>query len=82
MSSMAVAAADGSLDAAYRRCVESRTPLYDYARFTQANGQPALFERLLLPLSADGSRSVTHLAGVAFITELRGDVAPGAITPA
>ena len=45
----------GSREAAYRRCVRSRRPSYEYARFALGDGQPVVFERLLLPFSDDGS---------------------------
>ena len=60
----------GSIGAAYRRCVESRGPVYDYARFAFGDGRPMLFERLILPLSEDGGVTVTHMAGVALFTEV------------
>jgi len=66
----------GSIGAAYRRCVESRGPVYDYARFAFGDGRPMLFERLVLPLSEDGGVTVTHMAGVALFTEVAiGDTA-------
>jgi len=58
-----------SLATAYARCARSRSPGYDYARFRLDADAPALlFERLLLPLSADGIW-VTHLLGVVSIQD-------------
>ncbi len=66
----------GTLSAAYRRCAESGSPFYDYARFsTGEDGGAMLFERLVLPLFAGGGQ-VTHLLGVAVFTELPGQSAP------
>ena len=59
----------GTVGAAYRRCADTAAPLYDYARFTQADGKAVLLERLVLPLAANGV-DVTHVAGVALFTEL------------
>jgi hypothetical protein len=61
----------GSLGAAYARCAETGGPFYDYARFALEDGPATLFERLVLPLSADGAL-VTHLFGMAVFS----DVAP------
>jgi hypothetical protein len=44
----------GALEGAYRRCVRTSAPSYEYARFDLDDGGPVLFERLLLPFSADG----------------------------
>jgi hypothetical protein len=59
----------GSAGASYRRCQETASPSYEYARYSLADETPLLFERLLLPLSEDGVR-VTHLLGVVFFTDL------------
>lgn len=59
----------GSISAVYRRCVLTRAPSYDYARFALGDGRPVLLERLILPLSGNGT-SVTHVAGVAVFAEL------------
>jgi hypothetical protein len=59
----------GSTGASYRRCLESASPSYEYARYSLADETPLLFERLLLPLSEDGVR-VTHLLGIVFFTDL------------
>ena len=72
----ALASVFGEADgAAYQRCVTGRGAYYDYARFALDSGQPVLFERLLLPLAADGGEQVTQVFGVALFTELA--AAPG-----
>jgi hypothetical protein len=53
----------GALEGAYRRCTRTGRPSYEYARFDLDDGGPVLFERLLLPFSADG-QTVTHLMGL------------------
>lgn len=50
-----------SQHAAYRRCWEIRGPAYDYVRQRGPDGW--LMERLLVPLSRDGGKSVHQLAG-------------------
>jgi hypothetical protein len=57
----------GSLTGAYRRCVRTSSPRYEYARYDLGEGEPVLFERLILPLSDDGER-VTHLVGLALLS--------------
>lgn len=59
----------GSLEDGYRRCVRTGLPTYEYARYRIGDAAPALFERLLLPLSDDGGR-LTHLAGVALFANI------------
>ena len=59
----------GSLEDGYRRCARTGLPTYEYARYRIGDAAPALFERLLLPLSDDGGR-LTHLAGVALFTNI------------
>ncbi|WP_192499193.1 PAS domain-containing protein [Skermanella pratensis] len=61
----------GSAGASYRRCIESESPSYEYARYALADAAPLLFERLLLPLSSDGTL-VTHILGIACFTDLAG----------
>ncbi len=56
----------GSREAAYRRCVRSRQPSYEYARFAFGDGRPVVFERLLLPFGDDASL-VTHLVAVVIV---------------
>ncbi len=71
-----LAAADdslGSLEDGYRRCVRSGLPTYEYARYRIGDEAPVLFERLLLPLSDDGS-TLTHLAGIALFVNILVDV--------
>ncbi len=53
----------GTLTASYRRALEARFPSYEYASFSFDDGEPATFERLILPTSNDGNR-VSHLLGV------------------
>ncbi len=57
----------GSLDGAYRRCARTRAPSYEYARCDFGDSEPVSFERLLLPLSDNGT-SVTHLTGIVMFT--------------
>ncbi len=59
----------GTVEAAYRRCAQSRRPGYEYARFDLGDGQPVVFERLLLPFAAAGPGSVV-LASIVFLEGL------------
>ncbi|WP_157619724.1 response regulator, partial [Skermanella stibiiresistens] len=59
----------GSSGVSYRRCLETASPSYEYARYALGDDTPLLFERLLLPVSEDGAR-VTHILGIALFTEL------------
>ena len=59
----------GSLAEGYRRCVRTGAPTYEYARYRMGDGPPTLFERLLLPLSAEGGH-LTHLAGIALFADI------------
>ncbi len=54
----------GSLTAVYGRCARQRMPVYQSARYDFGDGAPVTFERLILPLSADGA-AITQLVGVA-----------------
>ncbi len=54
----------GTEDGAYRRCIRSAKPAYEYAYFNLAQGRSFFFERLLLPLSDDG-RTISHIVGMA-----------------
>jgi CheY-like chemotaxis protein len=58
----------GSLESAYRRCARAFSPSYEYARYDFGDGEPVVFERLVLPASDDGTR-VTHLVGIALFTD-------------
>jgi len=58
----------GSLEAAYRRCVRDRQPVYQFIRFDFGDGSPTRFERLLLPLTESGD-DITHLLGVTLFDE-------------
>jgi hypothetical protein len=53
----------GSLDTAYRRCVRTFRPSYEFANYDFGDGAPVTFERLLLPVSNDGE-TITHLVGI------------------
>ena len=55
-----------SQEGAYRRCVRSRKPTYDFARFEFGSGDTSFFERLLLPCSEDGSEVTSLIAVVNF----------------
>ena len=57
----------GSLTGAHRRCVRTSSPSYEYARYDFGEGDPVLFERLILPVS-DGGERVTHLVGLALLS--------------
>ncbi|WP_052214275.1 PAS domain-containing protein [Belnapia sp. F-4-1] len=55
------------LDDAYRRCTRLGAPSHDCARQGWGGGgEPLCFERLVLPLAADGGCRPTHLVGLAF----------------
>jgi PAS domain S-box-containing protein len=54
----------GTPDGAYRRCLRSAKPGYEYAHFNLGQGRSFFFERLLLPLSEDG-QTITHIVGMA-----------------
>ncbi len=54
----------GTEDGAYRRCLRSAKPGYEYAYFNLGEGRSFFFERLLLPLSEDG-QAITHIIGMA-----------------
>jgi len=56
----------GSLAAVYGRCARQRMPVYQSARYDFGDGAPVTCERLVLPLSADGS-TITQLIGVALL---------------
>jgi hypothetical protein len=57
----------GSLAGAYRRCERTSAPSYEYAKYDFGDGDPVLFERLVLPASDDGER-VSHLVGIALFS--------------
>jgi len=50
---------------AYRRCGRQGEPTHELLRFDFGDGDPLTFERLLVPFSATGGRSVTHIVGIA-----------------
>jgi PAS domain S-box-containing protein len=53
----------GTEDGAYRRCIRSAKPGYEYASFNLGRSGAVFFERLLLPFSDDGQR-ITHIVGM------------------
>jgi len=54
----------GTLEAAYRRALLSRSPSYELASYSVHDDRaPDTFERLILPAASDG-RNVSHLIGV------------------
>lgn len=59
----------GTLAAAYRRTFRSRFPIYEYAGYSLEGGRPDIFERLILPVAADGYE-VTHLLGLIRVSSL------------
>lgn len=52
--------------AAYRRCWQRAAPCYDY--YKRRGSEPVAMERLLLPLSRDGGKTVTQLIGIVVFT--------------
>lgn len=58
----------GSLQGAYRRCARTQSPTYEYASYDFGDGEPVMFERLILPVSDDGAH-LTHLVGIALFNE-------------
>jgi hypothetical protein len=59
----------GGLAAAYARCLRTRRPVYDYARWRGGHGAHAeggRIDRLLVPCSAGGP-GVTHVMGMVLI---------------
>lgn len=57
---------EDSQEGAYRRCVRSRKPTYDFAQFDFGEEGGTFFERLLLPCSDDGINVTGLLAVVSF----------------
>jgi hypothetical protein len=58
----------GSLLGAYRSCVLTGVPSYEYVRYDFGDGAPLVFERLILPMSNDGA-ALTTLTGIVLFTE-------------
>ena len=58
----------GEQHTTYRRCLRSRTPVYQSARFDFGDGVPLSFERLVLPLS-EGAETITQLVGIAVFSD-------------
>jgi CheY-like chemotaxis protein len=56
----------GTLDAAYRRCARTRSPVFQSAEYEFGDGRPFHFERLILPAAYDG-QTITHLIGIVLI---------------
>nr|WP_294509911.1 PAS domain-containing protein [uncultured Rhodopila sp.] len=70
----------GSLDTAYRRCIRTFKPSYEFANYDFGDGDPTTFERLLLPVSNDGA-TITHLVGIVLFspTGLRNEAGENSI---
>ncbi len=49
----------------YRRCAQKGEPTHELLHFDFGDGNPLTFERLLVPFSATGGRTVTHVVGIA-----------------
>ncbi|MFL5257911.1 MAG: hypothetical protein ACJ8AI_34530 [Rhodopila sp.] len=60
-----VADDETSIAEAYRRCGRQGEPTHELLRFDFGDGDPLTFERLLVPFSATGGRTVTHIVGIA-----------------
>ncbi|MFC7736673.1 hypothetical protein ACFQX4_12635 [Roseomonas sp. GCM10028921] len=58
----------GLAGGACRRCARTLRPLYQAARYDLGDGVPLRFERLILPVSADG-REISELIGVALFDD-------------
>ncbi len=60
----------GGLESAYQRCARFGVPCHDFARYGLGDDvEPAVFERLVLPLVAEGATGPTELVGVAYFSE-------------
>ena len=49
----------------YQRCAEKAEPCHEFLRFDFGDGDPLTFERLLVPFSAQGGGTATHVVGIA-----------------
>ena len=58
----------GEIYATYRRCARNLAPVYEAARFNFGDGAPLHLERIVLPVSENGT-TITHLVGIALFTE-------------
>ncbi|WP_090561792.1 PAS domain-containing protein [Belnapia rosea] len=59
----------GGLAGIYERCARFGVPCHDFARYGLGeDGEPILFERLILPLAAVGATGPTQLVGIAYLT--------------
>ncbi|MES2710882.1 MAG: PAS domain-containing protein [Pseudomonadota bacterium] len=57
----------GGLAGVYERCARFSVPSHDYARYGLGeDGEPVTFERLILPLAAEGADRPTELVGIAY----------------
>lgn len=59
----------GGLADVHERCARFGVPCHDYARYGLGeDGEPASFERLILPLAAEGARPPSQLVGIAYFS--------------
>ncbi len=58
----------GSLSSAYRTCMDTLAPGYDWCRYRFEEGH-VRFERLILPFASDGAH-VDHLIGFVFCEDI------------
>jgi two-component sensor histidine kinase len=54
-----------SMAEVYRRCGRQGEPTHELLHFDFGDGDPLTFERLLVPFSTTGGRTVTHVVGIA-----------------
>jgi len=59
----------GSLEAAYRNCVEEQVPAYETVQFDFGGGDTVSFERLVVPLF-DATQSVAYVGGAVMIEDM------------
>jgi hypothetical protein len=59
----------GSLEAAYRNCVEEQVPAYEVVQFDFGGGDTVSFERLVVPLF-DATQSVAYVGGAVMIEDM------------
>jgi hypothetical protein len=65
----------GSQEAAYRLCVKSKQPTYEYCRVSLGDEPPVTFERLVLPFSSD-DKGVDRLVALVLIDGLPSPISP------
>jgi hypothetical protein len=59
----------GGLAGIYERCARFGVPCHDFARYGLGeDGEPILFERLVLPLATGDASGPTQLVGIAYFT--------------